>query len=300
MFETKEGFKSGFVTMIGRPNMGKSTLINALIGEKMVITSNKPQTTRNRINCVLTRDEAQLVFVDTPGIHKPQDKMGEYLVEAAYSGLKDVDVILFLVDCRYPPGGGDRFILNQIKGLDTPVLMVLNKIDLVSKQELAKRITEYENFSGYPVIPISALREENLDQLIDEIVERIPEGPMYYPEDMITDQIEQFIVAEMIREKVLHLTREEIPHAVAVEIEEMTEKKEDMMYIRATIYVERNSQKGILIGKRGGMLKKVGKMARKDVEKLLRTSVYLDLWVKVKKDWREKEDVMQKLGYREK
>ncbi|AZR73148.1 GTPase Era [Anoxybacter fermentans] len=299
MMETKEGFRSGFITMIGRPNMGKSTLINALIGEKMVITSDKPQTTRNRIHCVLTRDDAQLVFIDTPGIHKPHDKMGEYLVKTAYESLNDVDVVLFLVDAKYPPGKGDQFILNQIQGIKTPILLVLNKIDLITPKELSERIKEYERFSGFPVIPISALKGQNLDTLVDAIVEYLPEGPMYYPADMITDQLEQFIVAEIIREKVLHLTRDEVPHSVAVEIEEMAERSNDKMYIRATIYVERNSQKGILIGKNGRMLKKIGQLARKDIEGLLAVSTYLDLWVKVKKDWREREDELKRLGYRE-
>ncbi len=294
----EEGFRSGFVAMIGRPNMGKSTLINALLGEKMVITSDKPQTTRNRIHCVLTREDAQLVFIDTPGIHKPNDRMGEYLVKTAYESLDDVDVVLFLVDAKYSPGKGDNFILNRIKGISTSFIIVLNKIDQISKEVLAKRIKEYEEFSGFPAIPISALKNKNLNILVDSIVERLPEGPMYYPEDMITDQIEQFIVAEMIREKVLHLTRDEIPHAVAVEIEEMEERK-DKMYIRATIFVERKSQKGIIIGKKGLMLKKVGQLAREDIEGLLAISVYLDLWVKVNKDWREREEVLKRLGYKQ-
>ncbi len=294
----EEGFKSGFIAMIGRPNMGKSTLINALLGEKMVITSDKPQTTRNRIHCVLTRENAQLVFIDTPGIHKPNDKMGEYLVKTAYDSLEDVDVVLFLVDAKYPPGKGDQFILNQIKGIKTSFLIVLNKIDQISVKDLSKRIKEYEQFSGFPVIPISALENKNLDTLVDDIVEKLPEGPMYYPEDMITDQIEQFIVSEMIREKTLHLTRDEIPHAVAVEIEEMVERN-DKMYIRATIYVERNSQKGILIGKKGAMLKKIGQLAREDIEGILAFPVYLDLWVKVNKDWREREEILKRLGYKQ-
>lgn len=291
-------FKSGFITILGRPNMGKSTLINALLGEKMVITSDKPQTTRNRIHCVLTREDAQLVFIDTPGIHKPQDKMGEYLVRAAYNSLQDVDVVLFMVDAKFAPGKGDLFILNQIREHASTVLVVLNKIDEIAADLVPQRIKEYEEFSGFKVIEISALKQANLDKLVEAIIDLLPEGPMYYPEDMITDQIEQFIVAEMIREKILHLTQEEVPHAVAIEIEEMLERN-DKMYIRAFIYVERDSQKGILIGKSGSMLKRIGQLARKDIESLLAFPVYLDLWVKVNKDWREKDEVLTRLGYRE-
>lgn len=295
----REGFRSGFVSIIGRPNMGKSTLINALIGEKMVITSDKPQTTRNRIHCVLTREDAQLVFIDTPGIHKPHDKMGEYLLKTAYDSLDDVDVVLFLVDANFSPGKGDNFILNQLKGIKTPILLILNKIDQISIDMVKSRVKEYEEFSEHNVIPISALKGRNLDTLVDRIVSYLPEGPLYYPEDMITDQIEQFIVAELIREKIFQLTREEIPHAVAVEIEEMIERDEGKMYIRAVIYVERNSQKGIIIGKNGKMLKKIGQLARQDIESLLAISTYLDLWVKVKGDWREKDEELQRLGYKE-
>lgn len=292
----KNTFKSGFITIIGRPNMGKSTLINALLGEKMVITSDKPQTTRNRIHCVLTLDEAQLVFIDTPGIHKPQDKMGEYLVRAAYNSLQDVDVVLFMVDAKFAPGKGDQFILNQIRENAENVLVVMNKIDEIPAELVPQRVKEYEEFSGSSVIPISALKNANLDKLVDAIVKRLPEGPLYYPEDMITDQIEQFIVAEMIREKILYLTSDEVPHAVAIEIEEMVERN-NKMYIRAVIFVERDSQKGILIGKSGSMLKKIGQLARQDIEGLLAFPVYLDLWVKVDKNWREKEAALTRLGY---
>lgn len=297
---TKQGFRSGFISIIGRPNMGKSTLINALLGEKMVITSNKPQTTRNQIQCVLTRPDAQLVFIDTPGIHKPNDKMGEYLVQAAYNALNDVDVVLFMVDAKFSPGKGDEFIFNQIQGIDSPVLVVLNKTDEIASDQIPTRVGEYERFTGKPVIPISALKETNLNELVERIIALLPEGPLYYPEDMITDQIEQFIVAEMIREKIFHLTRDEVPHSVAVEIEEFVERtNENKIYIRATIYVERDSQKGILIGKNGGMLKKIGQLAREDIEGLLAIPVFLELWVKVNKDWREREAVLKRLGYKE-
>lgn len=292
-----EGFRSGFIAIIGRPNMGKSTLINALVGEKMVITSNKPQTTRNRIHCVLTRDEAQLVFIDTPGIHKPQDKMGEYLIKTAYESLVDVDVILFLVDAKYSPGKGDLFIYNQIKGSRATVLVVLNKIDQISPDQLTERIAEYEQAFSFPVVPISALQKKNLSDLVESIVKYLPEGPLYYPKEMITDQIEQFIIAELIREKIFLLTREEIPHAVAVKVEEMVERQTGKMYIRAVIYVQRNSQKGIIIGKTGNLLKKIGHLARKDIERLLAIPTYLDLWVKVKEDWRERDEELKRLGY---
>lgn len=296
----KQEFRSGFISIIGRPNMGKSTLINALLGEKMVITSNKPQTTRNQIQCVLTRPDAQLVFIDTPGIHKPNDKMGEYLVQAAYTALNDVDVILFMVDAKFPPGKGDDFIFQQIKAVNTPVLVVLNKTDEIAAADIPVRVGEYVQFTGCPVIPISALQERNLEELVQRVIAMLPEGPLYYPEDMITDQIEQFIVAEMIREKIFHLTRDEVPHSVAVEIEEFVERPNDnKIYIRATIYVERDSQKGILIGKNGGMLKKIGQLARQDIEGLLAIPVFLELWVKVNKDWREREEVLRRLGYRE-
>lgn len=294
-----EGYKSGFIALIGRPNVGKSTLINTLLGQKVVITSDKPQTTRNRINAILTREDAQLIFVDTPGIHKPLDQMGNYLVETAYQTLNEVDLILFMVEAISDPGPGDRFVARKLAEVKTPYLVILNKIDLMDRSLLAKRIEAYRELGGEEVIPISAARAENLDQLVNSIIERLPEGPQYYPGDMLTDKMEQFVITELIREKILHLTREEVPHSVAVEIEEFKEREEqETIYIRATIYIERDSQKGILIGKGGRMLKKIGLQAREDIENLLGTKIYLDLWVKVKKNWREREEVLKMLGYR--
>jgi len=300
MLDEKEGFKSGFITVIGRPNAGKSTLINKLIGEKIVITTPKQQTTRNKIQCILTTDDAQLIFIDTPGIHQPKDKMGEYMVDVAYKSLKKVDLILFMVDCQKGIRKLEKKISNQLQGLQTPIILVLNKIDSISKPELANIIEEGNQLGDYvDLIPLSAKYKQNLDQLINKMIEIMPQGPKYYPEDMITDQIEQFIIAELIREKIMYLTREEVPHAVAIEIVQMKKRKNrDLVDINANIYVERDSQKGIIIGKNGKRLKEIGKRARKDIEDLLGSQIYLDLWVKVRKDWREKEDALKMLGYR--
>ncbi|GAB6138328.1 GTPase Era [Halanaerobaculum tunisiense] len=298
--ETEKNFKSGFITVVGQPNVGKSTLVNQLIGEKIAITSRKAQTTRNQIQCVLTLDQAQLVFLDTPGIHRPEDKMGNYLNQVAYQTLEDIDVVLFMVDANYPPNKDDKRIASQLSGLDTPVLLVVNKIDTLAKEKLADRITAYERLADFKdLVTISALNEINLDYLIEEMVDLLPTGPQYYPADMITDQIEQFLVAELVREKVLDYTHEEVPHSVAVEVIEFNERQDqELIDLRANIYVERKSQKGILIGKQGQMLKKIGTAAREEIEKLLGTKVFLDLWVKVEKNWREKEDALQMLGYR--
>ncbi|MEC9488547.1 MAG: GTPase Era [Halanaerobium sp.] len=293
------GFKSGFIALVGRPNVGKSTLINSLVGQKVVITSDKPQTTRNRINAILTREDAQLIFVDTPGIHKPLDRMGNYLVDAAYQALEEVDLILFLVEATSLPGAGDKFVARKLEEVKTPSLLVLNKIDLVDKKQLPARIEAYQRLNCGELVPISAAQGTNLDALVEMIAGKLPEGPQYYPGDMVVDRMEQFVITELIREKILHLTREEVPHSVAVEIEEYKERdKQDKIYIRATIFVERDSQKGILIGKGGKMLKKIGLRARVDIERLLGTKIYLDLWVKVKKDWREKEEIFKKFGYK--
>ena len=226
MLDEKEGFKSGFITVIGRPNAGKSTLINKLIGEKIVITTPKQQTTRNKIQCILTTDDAQLIFIDTPGIHQPKDKMGEYMVDVAYKSLKKVDLILFMVDCQKGIRKLEKKISNQLQGLQTPIILVLNKIDSISKPELANIIEEGNQLGDYvDLIPLSAKYKQNLDQLINKMIEIMPQGPKYYPEDMITDQIEQFIIAELIREKIMYLTREEVPHAVAIEIVQMKKRK---------------------------------------------------------------------------
>ncbi|WP_027338662.1 GTPase Era [Halonatronum saccharophilum] len=293
-------FKSGFITVVGQPNVGKSTLINKLVGEKVVITSRKAQTTRNKIQCILTLDQAQMIFIDTPGIHRPKDKMGKYLNDVAYTSLKEIDLALFVVNAQYKPNNSDKQIANQLNALKTPVLLVINKVDQISKRDLLKRIQEYERLGSFEdTVSISAKEEINLDDLKDTMVEYMPKGPKYYPDDMVTDQIEQFIVAEIVREKILSFTHEEVPHSVAVEIMSFKEREDkDLVEIRANIYVERKSQKGILIGKGGKMLKKIGQTARKDIEDLLGTQIFLDLWVKVKDDWRDKQDALKMLGYR--
>ena len=293
-----EKHKSGFIAVIGRPNVGKSTLINTLIGQKIAIMSDKPQTTRNRILCILTQPDAQIIFLDTPGIHKPRHKLGEYMVKAAEGTLKEVDAILFVVDATQKMGPGEYYILERLQATRRPVILVVNKLDLIEKEEALPIISHYtEKYPFAGVVPISAKEEVNLDSLLTEIKKYLPEGPQYYPEDMVTDQPERLIVAELIREKVLQLTRDEVPHAIAVETEEMKTRDNSDVYIRATIYVERDSQKGIVIGAKGAMLKQIGARARTDIETLLGNRVYLDLWVKVKKDWRDREGVLKNFGF---
>ena len=290
--------KSGFIAVIGRPNVGKSTLINSLIGQKIAIMSDKPQTTRNRILCVLTQPDAQIVFLDTPGIHKPKHKLGEYMVHAAENTLKEVDAIFFVVDATEKMGPGEYYILERLQATNKPVILVVNKLDLIDKESVLPIISHYtEKYPFEGVVPISAKEKTNLTNLLEEVKKYLPEGPQYYPDDMITDQPERLIVAELVREKVLQLTREEIPHAVAVDVDEMTTRANDDVYIRATIYVERDSQKGIVIGSRGSLLKDIGAMARRDIEALLGSKVYLDLWVKVKKDWRNRDNVLKGFGF---
>lgn len=295
-------FKSGFVAVIGRPNVGKSTLINSLIGQKILIMSDKPQTTRNRILCVLTQDDAQVLFIDTPGIHKPKHKLGEYMVKAAENTLREVDAILFVVDITEKMGPGERYILERLQATKKPVVLVVNKIDKIEdKAQILPAIAGYaKEFDFTGVVPISAKQEMNLDALLTEIKSHLEVGPQYYPADMVTDQPERLVVAELIREKVLHRTREEIPHAIAVEVEEMRTRENDNVYIRATIYVERDSQKGIVIGAKGSLLKEIGAASRHDIESLLGSKVYLDLWVKVKKDWRNRDSILHGLGYENK
>ena len=278
--------------------MGKSTLINTLIGQKIAIMSDKPQTTRNRILCILTQPDAQVVFLDTPGIHKPRHKLGEYMVKAAEGTLKEVDAILFVVDATEKMGPGEYYILERLQSTTRPVILVVNKLDLIEKEDVLPIISGYA--AKYPfagVVPISAKEEMNLPDLMEEVKKYLPEGPQYYPEDMVTDQPERLIVAELVREKVLQLTRDEVPHAVAVETEEMTTRDNGDVYIRATIYVERDSQKGIIIGAKGSMLKQIGALARPDIEAMLGNRVYLDLWVKVKKDWRDRDGVLRNFGF---
>ena len=289
--------KSGFVTVIGRPNVGKSTLINKIIGQKIAIMSDKPQTTRSRIQCILTQDDAQIIFLDTPGIHKPMFKLGEYMLKAAEGTLNEVDLIFFVIDATEKFGGGEKYILERLETVKSPVILVINKIDLISRAEVLPIIESYSARKKFAaIIPISAVDGTNLDTLIDEAKNFLPEGPKYYPADMITDQPERLIISELIREKILHVTEDEVPHSIAVDIEEITPRKNSLTYIRAVVYVERDSQKGILIGKGGELLKGVGKSARPEIEMLLGTKVFLDLWVKVKRGWRNLNGAIQSFG----
>lgn len=292
---------AGFVAMVGRPNVGKSTLTNSLIGEKIAIMSDRPQTTRNRIMCIVNTDNAQIMFLDTPGIHKPQHKLGEYMVRTAEDTLQEVDVILFIVDVTEKRGAGEEYILELLRKVKTPVILVCNKIDkLQDKSKLFKIMEDYsKQYNFAAIVPVSALNDGEFPGLVQEITKHLPEGPAYYPDDMITDQPERVIAAEMIREKVLRLTRDEVPHAIAVEVEEFKERDDENVYIRATIFVERDSQKGIIIGAKGSLLKKIGQQARADLEKLLYCKVYLDLWVKVKADWRNQDKSLRQFGYKE-
>ena len=294
-----KGYKSGFVSIIGRPNVGKSTLMNQVTGQKIAIMSDKPQTTRNKIQGVYTTDRMQIVFLDTPGIHKPKSKLGDYMIKVAVGTLKEVDAILFLVDVTEQLGGGDRYIINQLKGIDTPVLLTLNKIDQVRPEALLPIIDAYKQLYDFAeIVPISALNGNNVDTLMERLAAYMPEGPQYYPADQVTDHPEQFICAELIREKILHLTRDEVPHSVAVTIEDMKAEENGVVHISAVIYVERDSQKKIVIGKQGAMLKQIGQWARRDIEALLGSKIFLELWVKVKKDWRNREPVLKDFGFR--
>jgi len=289
--------KSGFISVIGRPNVGKSTLINKIIGQKIAIMSDKPQTTRSRIQCILTQEDAQFIFLDTPGIHKPKFKLGEYMLKAAEGTLKEVDVIFFVIDATEKFGGGEKYILERLSATDKPVILVINKIDLLDREQLLPIIAEYSARKKFAaVVPISAADGENISGLLTEAKKFLPEGVQYYPEDMVTDQPERLIIAEMIREKILQVTEDEVPHSVAVDIEEISARKNKTAYIRAVIYVERDSQKGILIGKGGQLLKNIGQNARPEIEMLLGKKVFLDLWVKVKRGWRNSDGAIQDFG----
>ena len=293
----KETHKSGFAALIGRPNVGKSTLMNCLIGQKIAITSKKPQTTRNRIQTVYTSEEGQIVFVDTPGIHKAKNKLGDYMVNVAEHSLREVDVILWLVEPTDYIGAGEQHIIEQLKRIKTPVILVINKIDTVRREQLLEYIDIYRKQLDFAeVVPVSALKKDNTDVLIAQIMKYLPYGPAFYDEDTITDQPTRQIVAELIREKVLRSIDEEIPHGVAVTIESMKYGKK-LVEINATIICERDSHKGIIIGKGGQMLKKIGSMARTEIEELLEQHVNLQLWVKVKKDWRDSDFLIKNFGY---
>lgn len=295
-------FKSGFVTIIGRPNVGKSTLMNKIIGEKIAIMSNKPQTTRNKITSILTNEKHQIVFIDTPGIHKAKHKLGEYMVNAAKNTFNEVDVILMLVEPDTKAGQGDNYILSELQNIKTPVILVINKIDTIDKSKLLGVISHYSNLYKFKeIVPISAFNGENVDELVDVIDKYLNEGPMYFPGDMLTDQPERQIVAEFIREKALHCLQQEIPHGIAVVIDQMKKRdKKDIIDIDATIICERSSHKAIIIGKQGSMLKKIGTLARRDIEALLGSKTNLKLWVKIKKDWRDSDFLLRNFGYNSK
>ena len=293
-------FKSGFVAIVGRPNVGKSTFMNYVLGQKIAIMSDKAQTTRNKIQGVYTKDDAQIVFLDTPGIHKPKHELGEFMVKSAYSALKEVDAVLFMVNVSEKRGPGDDFIVEKLKGIKTPIFLVLNKIDLVTPEVLLERVESYKDaldFAG--VFPISVLQGNNVNELMEGLINALPEGPQYYPADQITDHPEYFVVSELIREKILQLTQEEIPHSVAVTVDKMQKDEFDKVHVYANIIVERKSQKGIIIGKGGRLLKAIGTRARRDIQQLLGNKVYLELWVKVEKDWRKRKSNLQEYGYRD-
>ena len=292
-------FKSGFIAIIGRPNVGKSTFLNKVIGQKIAIMSDKAQTTRNKIQGVLTRDDSQMVFIDTPGIHKPKHRLGDFMMKIAENTLNEVDAVLFMINAKEGYGAGDQFIINRLEKVNSPVFLIINKIDLVHPEKLLSLIDEYKDKGKFEeIIPISALEGNNINHLLDELLKHLPEGPQYYPADQVTDHPERFIITELIREKALHMTREEIPHSIAVVMENMEKRDDGKIHIRATIVTERGTQKGIIIGKQGSMLKNIGTQARKDIETLLGSKVYLELWVKVKKDWRNKQSQLHELGFR--
>lgn len=291
--------KSGFAAIVGRPNVGKSTLLNRVVGQKIAIMSDKAQTTRNKIQGVYTTPDAQIVFIDTPGIHKPKHRLGDFMVETAYSALREVDVTLFMISADQKRGKGDDFIIERLRKNETPVFLVINKIDKVHPDELLAIIEDYAAQMMFAeIVPISATEGNNFETLMRLVIDQMPEGPQYFPEDQITDHPEYFIVSELVREKVLLLTRDEVPHSVAVVVDSMKRDENDKIHIQATIVVERDSQKGIIIGKGGKMLKQIGTKARLDIEHLLDDKVYLELWVKVQKDWRDKQTFLTDYGYR--
>ncbi len=293
-------YKSGFVSVIGRPNVGKSTLLNALTGEKIAIISDKPQTTRNTIRTIITTDKCQMVLIDTPGIHKPKTKLGEYMVNVASETMKEVDLILFLVEATSVAGNMDISISEQLKQVKTPVFLILNKVDKVEKDKLLAIIESYSKLMDFKaIIPVSALKKDGIDIILKEALNYLPEGPKLFSEDTLTDQPEKVIAAEMIREKVLLNLDDEVPHGVGVEVMSFKERQDGLISIQATIYCEKSTHKGIIIGKQGQMLKKIGSAARYEIERLLDTKVFLELWVKVKPDWRNNDNMLKNLGYKE-
>ncbi|AOO73871.1 GTPase Era [Ligilactobacillus salivarius] len=296
----QNNFHSGFVAILGRPNVGKSTFLNRVVGQKIAIMSDKAQTTRNKIQGIYTEDNAQIVFIDTPGIHKPHSRLGDFMVESALSTLNEVDAVLFMVNATQKRGRGDDFIIERLKNVKKPIYLVINKIDQIHPDKLLQIMDDYRNTLDYAeVFPISALEGNNCPELIESLVNTLPEGPQYYPADQITDHPERFIAGELIREKVLELTREEVPHSVAVVVDRIHREDDEKVLVQATIVVERNSQKGIIIGKGGKMLKQIGVKARKDIELMLGDKVYLELWVKVQPNWKDRQVDLQALGYKQ-
>lgn len=293
-------FKSGFVSIVGRPNVGKSTLLNQILKTKLTIMSDVAQTTRNTIQGIYTDDEAQIIFMDTPGIHKPQDGLGNFMNTTALNSIYGVDMVLFIAPANETIGRGDRFIIERLKEADGPVFLLLNKCDLVSKEEVVKKLTEWkELFDFKEIIPISALEDQNVDTLISTIKNYLNEGMMYYPKDQMTDHPERFVMAEFIREKILYFTREEVPHSVAIVVERMSEQEDGSVEVIATIVVDRKSQKGILIGKQGSMIKKIRQNAQREMKRFLQTPVHLELFVKVENNWRNKQKYLKEFGYNE-
>ncbi|MCQ4795554.1 GTPase Era [Anaerofustis stercorihominis] len=295
-------FKSGFISIVGRTNVGKSTLLNLLLGQKISIVSNRPQTTRNNIRCIRTTGTSQMVFIDTPGFHKPKSKLSDYMVEVAGESYKEVDVILFLVEEDTTIGKGDEFLIEKLKKEKTPVILVINKIDKITKDEILGKIKLYEKYDFIKeLVPISAMKGENINELVEVIEKYLPQGPMYFPEDMVTDRSERFVISELIREKILRSLKEEIPHGTAVEVMLMKKRNNKDLYdIEANIYTERENHKRIIIGKNGSMLKKIGSDSRREIEEMLGTKVNLKLWVKVKDEWRDKQNILNSLGYNKK
>ncbi|XIF19734.1 MAG: GTPase Era [Acetilactobacillus jinshanensis] len=292
-------FKSGFIAIIGRPNVGKSTLLNRMVGQKVAIMTDKPQTTRNKIQGVYTDKDHQIVFMDTPGVLKPKNKLSDFMEDSAMSALKGVDGILFMINALQPRGAGDNFVIKQLKQVNKPVYLLINKIDQVNPNKLLPIMDSYKNAMNWAgVYPISALHGNNVNELLDELKKNLSKGPQYYPSDQVTDHPERFIVSELIREKIFKLTRQEVPYSVAVQVQSMNSKVGNKLLIRALIIVERPGQKGIVIGRRGSMLKKIGTLARKDIERLLGTGVYLKLWVKVYPHWRDNKSILNQLGYK--
>ena len=295
-------FHSGFVSLVGRPNVGKSTLLNCLIGEKIAIISNRPQTTRNKITSILTKEDFQCVFLDTPGIHKPKHKLGEFMVKSAETTFNEVDLVLMLVEPLLEPHTLDKYVIARLEKVKTPVILVVNKIDTIDKEKLLQVIASYSKLYPFAdVVPVSAQTGQNTDQLLKVIEKHLPEGPQYFPADMITDQPERQIASEIIREKALYLLQDEIPHGIAVEITSMKKRPDkDLVDVEATLYCERESHKGIIIGKQGSMLKKIGSYARRDMERLLGSPINLQIWIKVKKDWRDNDFLLKNFGYDQK